>query len=367
MKIAKLLPLFISLSIIFISCNNNEKNNNNTQIADTNKVEVVNSELTVSGEFFVENDISNLKIGDKILIDFKIEDEIKLDSLVFFINNNYILSTENNIIQYNFDSKSYKVGVQNFKIIAYKDKKSKSFEKMLTFKSDIIPQKLNYKVVKSYNHDENAYTQGLVFYKGVFFEATGLETKSSLRKVKLENGEIIQSFVLPNNIFGEGITIFNDKIIQVSWQDKLGFVYDINSFDIIQQFTYNTEGWGLTNDDTKLYMSDGTNIIYVLDPNNFMIIDKIQVYDNSKPVKYLNELEFINGKIYANIYLTDDIAIIDPSNGKVDAYVNLAGILPSSMQSQKTDVLNGIAYDKEKNRIFVTGKNWKLLFEITIK
>ena len=223
----------------------------------------------------------------------------------------------------------------------------------------------SYTIVNTYPHDEHAFTEGLVFDNGVLYESTGLYGSSSLRRVELETGKILQSYALPSDYFGEGITIFAGKIIQLTWQEHIGFVYDKQSFELLQNFSYPTEGWGITSDGNRLIMSDGTSTLYFLDPLTFQKIGQVEVTDND-PVEMLNELEYIHDKIYANIWQEEKIAIINPSTGQVEGWINLSGIQNSQKQNT-INVLNGIAYDATGDRLFVTGKNWSALFEIKLK
>ena len=222
-----------------------------------------------------------------------------------------------------------------------------------------------YAIMNVYPHDEDAFTQGLVYEDGALYEGTGRYGQSSLRRVDLETGEVTQIHELPNNLFGEGITIFENRIMQLTWKSHIGFVYDKNSFDLLQQFSYTTEGWGITNNGTALIMSDGTATLYFLDPETFQVVNQIEVYNNQTAVTMLNELEFVNGRVYANVWLDDRIAIINPETGQVTAWIDLSGI----SESEKFDsdsVLNGIAYDQKENRLFVTGKNWSNVYEIAL-
>ncbi|MFC2056923.1 glutaminyl-peptide cyclotransferase [Chloroflexota bacterium] len=221
-------------------------------------------------------------------------------------------------------------------------------------------------ILDSYIHDRDAFTQGLAFENGALYEGTGLHGKSSLRRVDLKTGNVLQVYTLPYEYFGEGITIFRDTVIQLTQRSKKGFVYDKNSFDVLREFTYETEGWGITHDGKRLIMSDGTSTLYFLDADTFEIIDHIQVHGNNKPINNLNELEFIDGQIYANIWLTENIAIIDPQDGRVTGWIDLSGILPPQSDGKPVDVLNGIAYDAANGRLFVTGKLWPQLFEIEL-
>ena len=226
------------------------------------------------------------------------------------------------------------------------------------------PLRYTYSVVNVYPHDKIAFTQGLVFDNGVLYESTGLYGNSTLRRVDLVTGITLQLYVLPNLFFGEGITIFDDKIIQLTWQSNKGFVYDKGSFDILQKFDYPTEGWGITNNGSRLIMSDGTATLYFLDPVTFEKVGQVEVHDTG-PVTELNELEYIKGEVYANIWREEKIAIINPQTGQVKGWIDLTGI-QDLKNRDIDDVLNGIAYDAKEDRLFVTGKRWSQLLEIKL-
>ncbi len=228
------------------------------------------------------------------------------------------------------------------------------------------PKQYTYKVVKSYTHDTQAYTQGLFYHNGALYESTGQYGQSSLRKVTLSSGGIEQISRMPRNLFAEGACLLNNKIYQLTWQEQRCLVYDLNSFRQTGSFGYSTEGWGLTTDGKLLIMSDGSSTLYFRDPESFAELRRVKVRNNGKEIPYLNELEYINGEIWANIYTTDLIVRINPADGKVTGVIDLQHLLPRSLHSAQTDVLNGIAYDKAGNRIFVTGKNWPKLYEITL-
>jgi glutamine cyclotransferase len=224
-----------------------------------------------------------------------------------------------------------------------------------------------YTVVNEYPHDSTAFTQGLVFEDGFLYEGTGLYGSSSLRKVELETGDILKIRNLDPQYFGEGVTIFRDTIIQVTWRSNVGFVYiEADTFELIDTFTYPTEGWGLTHDGTHLIMSDGSSTLYFADPHTYELAYQIEVRANGYPVERLNELEYIQGNIYANIWVTDNIAIINPQTGEVTAWLNLTGLLDPVAPLKVPGVLNGIAFDPESVRLFVTGKLWPTLFEIDV-
>ena len=233
--------------------------------------------------------------------------------------------------------------------------------------SDTRPVNYTYKILNSYPHDHEAFTQGLVFEDGYLYEGTGLRDRSTLRKVNLETGGVLQMHKLPDQYFGEGVTIYGDKIIQLTWQSNIGFVYDKDNFELLQEFNYTTEGWGITHDGTHLIMSDGTSTLHFLDPDTFEEIGRLEVFDNGTPVTRLNELEYIKGDIYANIWQTDRIAMISPETGNVTGWIDLEGLLSQEESSEGVNVLNGIAYDTVNDRLFVTGKLWPKLFEIELE
>ena len=221
-----------------------------------------------------------------------------------------------------------------------------------------------YTIVNKYHHDENAYTQGLVFEDGSLYESTGLYGYSTLRRVKLETGEVLQLYALPDGYYGEGIAIVGDRIIQLTWLKNKGFVYDKHSFELLQEFSYSNEGWGITYDGNRLIMSDGTANLYFIDPQTFEKVGQVEVHEMA-PVTQINELEYIKGKVYANIWKEEKIAVINPQTGQVERWIDLSGI--QDIENPGVDkVLNGIAYDVKEDRLFVTGKMWPHLFEIEV-
>jgi len=224
----------------------------------------------------------------------------------------------------------------------------------------------SYRVVRTYPHDPEAFTQGLVYLDGLLYEGTGLNGQSTLRLVELETGEVLQSIDLPDEFFGEGIAIVEDSIFQLTWLSNRGFVYDLWSFDQIGEFTYPTQGWGLTYDGTYLIMSDGSSTLYFCDPETFDQVSFVNVQYRGTPVQHLNELEYIDGLVYANVWQTDRIARIDPSSGELIDWIDLSGLLDTVGNTLPVDVLNGIAYDPYLDRLFVTGKLWPYVFEIEI-
>jgi glutamine cyclotransferase len=222
-----------------------------------------------------------------------------------------------------------------------------------------------YKVVRSYPHDPRAFTQGLVYLDGVFYEGTGQLGQSNIRKVRPETGEVLQVRKIDDQYFGEGIVIWEGSLIQLTWQHGLGFVYDRDTFEPKSTFKYPGEGWGLTHDGTRIIMSDGTPVLRFLDPKTLKQIGRLPVRDGAVPVEDLNELEYVNGEIFANVWQTNRIARISPKTGEVTGWIDLSGLL-SPRDAVGVDVLNGIAYDAKGDRLFVTGKLWPRLFEIKL-
>lgn len=231
-----------------------------------------------------------------------------------------------------------------------------------------------FEVVNEYKHDPRAFTQGLVFHEGVLYEGTGGDETddyfaSSLRKVEIESGKVLQKYDLADEFFGEGIVILKDKIYQLTWRSGVGFVYNLSDFKLLQEFRYTGEGWGLTTDGTNLIMSDGTHVIRIVDPQTFKTIRTIVVKDeDGKPLYRLNELEFVKGEIWANVWQQAKIARLDPKDGKLLGWIDLTKLeTEQRKKSKRADVLNGIAYDAENEKIYVTGKLWENLYEIKVK
>jgi glutaminyl-peptide cyclotransferase len=224
----------------------------------------------------------------------------------------------------------------------------------------------SYQIVHVYPHDATAFTQGLVFVNGMLYESTGLQGQSTLRMVELTSGRVLQKHDLAAKYFGEGLTDWQSQLIQLTWQSHVGFVYDAFSFRILRTFTYPWEGWGLTHDSRHLILSDGSSTLHLLDPSTFKPVGDIQVTADGQPVQNLNELEYIHGEIYANLWETNRIARISPATGKVVEWIDLSGLRPPSVRQNDNAVLNGIAYDSQNDRLFVTGKLWPNLYEIKL-
>lgn len=227
--------------------------------------------------------------------------------------------------------------------------------------------KHGYETVGTYPHDAESFTQGLIFVDGKLYESTGQIGESSLREVELQTGRVLKKIDVPAPYFAEGITLLNGKIYQLTWQHGIGFIYDAQKLERIGEFNYASEGWGLTTDGRSLIISDGSNLLRFLDPDSFRVTKTIAVFDGKTPVQQLNELEYVNGEIYANVWHDQRIAMIDPKNGRVTGWIDLTGLLPPGAVQDEEAVLNGIAYDQASNRLFVTGKLWPHVFEIKIK
>ncbi len=224
----------------------------------------------------------------------------------------------------------------------------------------------SYRVVRTFPHDRNAFTQGLVFDRGILYEGTGLHGRSEVRKLDLQSGRILTTNVLPPKYFGEGITVYKDRLIQLTWRSHTGFVYDTESFRRLKTFHYSTEGWGITHDGSSLIMSNGTSKLYYLDMETFEVTGSVFVRANGVPITELNELEYIKGEIYANVWKTDRIVRIAPGTGQVTGWIDLSGLLTEKDLESPVDVLNGIAHDRNNDRLYVTGKWWPKLFEIEL-
>jgi glutaminyl-peptide cyclotransferase len=357
--------LYIFL-IVFISCTET-KNNNDDNNKPQKKVKKTSTVLTQFKLLFPPIN-SKFKISENIVFKINNIDTIPVDSIK--INIDQTKNFEFNITELSFIWKTNdsRVGIIPFTVEIYAKNKHQYISGKVELLSDIKPVKKTYKIINTYPHDIKAYTQGLKYDNGFLYEGTGQFNESSLRKVKLETGELVQSYQLPKNVFGEGITFYKDKIIQLTWKSWTGYVYDKKEFKLLYTFNYPVpiEGWGVEYNGQYLIVSDGTSNLMFFDPDSFTEIYRIQVYDNVGPVDQLNELEYVDGILYANRYLTNKILKIDPKMGKVLEEIDLSGLLDKSDYHQHIDVLNGIAIDKENNRIFVTGKYWPKLFQIEI-
>lgn len=310
----------------------------------------------------------NIVSGDSITIHIsvKIKDG-ELEKSDLFLDSELIKTSKES--EFDHRMKFEPTGKHQIKIVSTKTDgvEGVSFQS-LEVVSDIQPEMLTYEVVRTYPHDTEHFTQGLEFYNGILYESTGENGKSGIFKIDLETGKILKSVRLENKYFGEGISIMNDKIYQLTYKSQIGFIYDLNTFARIDSFTYQTpQGWGLTNDGQFLIKTDGTEFMHFIEPSNMQVFRKIPVYDNQGPVQYLNELEYHDGYVYANIWTTNNAVKIDPKTGKIVSKIDFEGLLPVVYDPQKpVDVLNGIAINDKDGRIYVTGKLWPKLFEVKL-
>ncbi len=293
-----------------------------------------------------------------------------IEKAIFFVNGKEIPSTN---LQASIKTNDYGVGKHLISaMVYYGENKSKRVNSSFEVLAKNPPEVYDYKIINSYPHDESAYTQGLEYYNGFLYETTGKNGQSSLRKVELKSGKVLQKVNLDERYFGEGMTIFNGKIYFLTWKSNKGFVYSLDTFELEKEFNYkkSKEGWGLTHNQSELIKSDGTHKIWFLDPETGKEKRSVQVYTNKRSVGDLNELEVVNGKLYANKWQQNVIVIIDPKTGVVEGIADLTSLKNQVEKTQNLDpdddVLNGIAYDVSTNRLFVTGKNWNTLFEIEL-
>ncbi len=267
-----------------------------------------------------------------------------------------------------FATNDLKLGIQTLTATINYDDTTADVSTKITVLNNTKPKIYTYKIVNTYPHDITSYTQGLEFYNGELYESTGQYRESKLRKVDYKTAEVLKNINLQSQYFGEGLTVLNDKIYQLTWRENTGFVYDVNSFEKLSSFTYgkSNEGWGLCNDGTRIFKSDGTENIWLLNPETLAEEETIQVYREKGKVVGLNELEWVNGKIYSNLYQFNGVAIINPKNGAMEAVIDFSPLRKLVTQHQGLDVLNGIAYNPDTNTLFVTGKRWDKLFEVEI-
>ncbi|MDP4225032.1 MAG: glutaminyl-peptide cyclotransferase [Bacteroidota bacterium] len=357
---------FLSINILFLIFSCSGKNSHQAGSGESA------SELAVKPrncQIVSPSDQSKFKLGDKIKIALKIKKKgISVDSVLFYAEGTKIGKGDNSGLSMNWNSENSPLGQVTIRVVAYlKGAGQEENDVTVVLLSNVAPIQYSYTVVKTYPHDASAYTQGLIYDNGFLFEGTGLNGQSTLRKENLKTSDILKEISLSSEYFGEGITLFNNKIYQITWKSQVGFVYDKESFKLLNKVYFqNAEGWGLTNNGKQIILSDGTEKLFFLHPDNFAEDHHISVYDNKGMIDKLNELEYIKGDIYANVYGSDYIVIVDPATGKVKGKIDLKGLLKKEDYTDNTDVLNGIAYDPKTERLFVTGKNWPKLFEIKI-
>jgi len=287
-----------------------------------------------------------------------------IDQVVYHIGNKQMALNENKIY---LDLPT--LGAKMLTATINFEGNSVEINKSIKVLAEKAPEIYTYEIINEFPHDRNAYTQGLEFYGDTLYESTGRKGHSSLRKVDFKTGKVLQQINLGDTYFGEGITILNNKIYQLTWQSGVGFIYDLNLFKQIDSFKYNQskEGWGLCNDGNKIYKSDGTEKIWFLDPETMAEEGYFETVTNTSIFNKANELEYVDGKIYANVYQKESMMIIDAKTGAIEGVINFGGLKEKVAQHKDLDVLNGVAYHPERKTFFVTGKNWSKLFEVNIR
>ncbi len=293
-------------------------------------------------------------------------DSKEVDSVVYYVNESKIGTTKG-LGKLPFSFKDQKLGYQNLKAIIYYEGENTEATDRIELVSNVEPKLLKYTIVNTFPHDTASFTEGLEFHNDTLFESTGQKGGSYFRKYDYKTGNVYKQTNLDAKYFGEGITFVNNKLYQLTWQEKKGFIYNANTLKLEKTFTYekDIEGWGMTNDGKYIYQTDGTEKIWKMDPNTLKMIDYINVYSGSAKIKSINELEWINGLIYSNVWQKDAIAVVNPLNGAVEGILDLSG-LRKFVKNSTAEVLNGIAYNPKTKTIFVTGKNWDKMFEIKV-
>jgi len=291
----------------------------------------------------------------------------EIDSIAYFVNDQRVGGTKG-AEDFRFELIDQKLGYQYLKAKVYFDGDSSDATKRIELVSDIEPKLLKYKVVNTFPHDKKDFTEGFEFYNDTLYESTGQEGASFIKKYDYKTGKIFKKIDLEQKYFGEGITFINGKLFQLTYKNKTGFIYDAKTLKLEKTFAYekDIEGWGMTNDGKFIYQTDGTEKIWKVDPATQKMVDFINVYSGDSKIKAINELEWINGKIYTNVWFKDAIAVVNPNTGAVEGILNLSDLRKTMTDITKDDVLNGIAYNPKTKTIFITGKNWSKMFEITV-
>lgn len=341
MKIFKYLTI-IFLNSLLISCGTNSGQKKNDFTIKTNATK------------------GNISIDETLKLSLINKKNHTIDSIVYTLAGNHV---EDQIALTNS-----KLGKQTIEATIYFENEKQTVNSTVTILNNALPKVYSYKIINEYPHDITSYTQGLEFFNDTLYESTGQYKESKLRKVNYKTGEVIKNIDLADEYFGEGLTILNDKVYQLTWQKGTGFVYDVNTFNKLSSFKYGNskEGWGLCHHNNTIYKSDGTEKIWLLNSKTLIEEDYIQVYTNKGKIVGINEMEWIHDKIYANRYQKDGVAIINPVNGAVVGVVDFSPLKKLVKQHDGLDVLNGIAYNPKSNTIFVTGKRWNKLFEVEI-
>lgn len=345
-----IIPVIV-LSLLLSACNNNSK------------PEYIKSiQIRTPGQSTLWKSESNIPITI-----VKRKKNINIDSVEIFLNKNKINTLYEKIFSTSIHIPKDKIGAMQIKAIAHHSKSKKGICHMnIEVLPNKEPVKYTYELVNTFTHDTSHFTQGIFLHNNILYESTGRRGKSYIYKLNYQKNKVLLSKKLPNKLFGEGITKYKNKIFQLSWQNKKGIVYDIKTFNKLSEFSYKIEGWGITTVKDQLVMSDGTNKLYFLDPNDFNISKTINVYSNYGKVTYINELEYINNHIYANILGNNIIVKINPNTGIVEGIIDLNPLCDKLKIEDRENVLNGIAYNKKNNSLLVTGKRWPHIFEIKV-
>lgn len=316
----------------------------------------------------ISQDSKELHAETPLNVQIENKKQRKIDSVNYSIfNKNFVFQDANALNK--IDTYNEKLGQHVLRADIYSNGEMHTIQSSIVLLADAAPKVYAFEVLEEYPHDSKAFTQGLEFYgEDILYESTGQYGSSSLRKVDLKTGEVLQKIDLEPNHFGEGLSILNDKIYQLTWRENVGLIYDLHSLEKLSSFSYQNskEGWGICNDGTNFYKSDGSERIWRLDPENLNELDYIQVYTNTGRLREINELEWIEGKIYANVFTRNAISIINPNTGKLEGVIDMSSLTKRVKNLGHEDVLNGIAYKGEKNIIYVTGKNWDKLFKIKV-
>ncbi|MCF7560004.1 glutaminyl-peptide cyclotransferase [Sabulilitoribacter multivorans] len=332
----------ILLSVLLVSCGSNSGQKKSDFSIITNAIK------------------GNISINETLKLSLENKKNHAIDSVLYLLNGKKISESTS--------LKDFKLGKQTIEATVYFNNENQVTTSVITILNNEIPKVYTYKIINEYPHDITSYTQGIEFFNDTLYESTGQYKESKLRKMNYKTGEVIKNIDLADEYFGEGLTILNNKVYQLTWQKGTGFVYDVNTFEKLSSFKYGNskEGWGLCNNDTTLFKSDGTEKIWLLNPETLVEEDFIQVYTNKGKIVGINEMEWIEGKIYSNRYQKDGVAIINPKNGAVVGVIDFSPLKKLVTQHEGLDVLNGIAYNPKTKTIFVTGKRWDKLFEVEV-
>lgn len=352
---------YFLLVFVFVSCISNTNSGNNVQ-ADNNSTDTFLTNFNILPSKRIIKNSTNTIIVNYNKVNTP-------DSVILLYNNQKIKVLHNSDSIYNWKSNNLTMGNNVLSAQAFKDGNIQETKNINIFIiSDIEPVKYTYKVVNTYNHDKQSYTQGLIYENGKFYESAGQYGQSSVRIVNAKTGDVEKLTDLNQSIFAEGLAMYKNCLYQISWREQILFIYDKTSLNEIKKINYPiAEGWGLAFNDTNFIMTDGSNNLYFMEPKFFTQVSKIEVCDNKGPVKYLNELEYVKGLLYANIYTTNNIVIINTTTGEVIGIIDFSGLLNKIDYTSDTDVLNGIAYNPSTGHFYVTGKYWPKLFEIDIE